>query len=85
MTARIFLFPETEDGRLAFYLAVVNGGPRDGRNFDDEADYWKSRYAEKQRLEAEARAAREAAEAERLAIEAASKIVPFRRVAGGRS
>jgi dsRNA-specific ribonuclease len=84
MTAKLYQFPKTQDGKYMVWVAVLGNEPRHDRNFDAEADAAKARYAAKKaRREAEAIAAEEAARVAQRELDA-RKILPFRRVAGGR-
>lgn len=81
MTAKIYKFPKTYDGRLVCILRFMTGEKMDGRDFDREARKMKRDYYAGQ---AKAEAAREAAEAAEQAALEAAKIVPFRRYGGQR-
>ena len=76
MSAKIYHWPRTSDGRLLMIVGILAGWKRDGRDFDAEARREKAKYnSQKARLERKQLADEEAREA----AEAAAKIVQFGR------
>lgn len=76
MSAKIYHWPQTADGRLLMIVGIMAGWKLDGRDFDAEARREKAKYNNKKaRLERKRQAEEEAKEV----AEAAAKIVQFGR------
>lgn len=79
MSAKIYKFPKTFDGRMVLIVGIMAGWDLEGRDWDAEARQKKSEfYANKAKAEQQ-KLMQDAAQA---AAEEAAKVVPFKRASG---